>query len=261
MEIPVKKINRRSQCPSDERDISEIKTSILTQLIINNRPMNDGMVRFLKTISVKIAINIDKIANVLESQYLDVLRNPNDAIVNQYPVAQSRAWVNNSNRVDDAYFFLNYVKWLWAKIRESIPRDNIIVLLMNNLQQKIFMAHQYIRGPRADITTTFTNSQVGITHIKIPFLERSLSRNDTPIIPWIHPGENTCRTSYQGVYGRTIQEYENNDNLKKYSSLKCGISASTNYFLYMYLYSIIDGVRQENDIKYVFTFGYLLPIT
>ena len=94
--------------------------------------------------------------------------------------------------------------------------------------------------PRENITENLLeDDHIGISNIELPeTIHHIRKKPDFVPEPWIHPGNKQCKVPYQGKYGAFIKQYKQQNDF--YASLQCGISGSTQFILYMFLFSISD---------------------
>jgi len=142
----------------------------------------------------------------------------------------------------------NFVKWMWIKIDKKEYKDqngNVtlgcnILTFYKIIQQRIFYMQSLVKGPRLNINKNPSNKQIGITNIVDPSLD--LFEN------WAHPGRDQCLVPYYGTTGQQIQiARESLTNLNYSGSLQCGLSGSVNFFLFMYLSSILHLDYKEKE--------------
>jgi len=142
----------------------------------------------------------------------------------------------------------NFIKWMWMKAtnKEYKDQNGNVTSGCNTLsfhiimQQRIFNISAFIKGARLNRPKDPSNKQIGITNIVDPSLDL--------IDNWAHPGRDQCFVPYYGTWGMNIQNARQTDNkLNYFGSLQCGISGSVNFFLFMYLSSIVMLPRKERE--------------
>lgn len=178
-----------------------------------------------------------------------------------YPVSQSQVWRNNARGVwNNTYGLINFLKWIWFKLYLGRFYNNVncdesslgYYLLIETFQQMIFKVQSNIKGPRRNEDKNYTglkSNNVGISDIITEDLVRSINDDKThPVERWTHPAKTQCFVPYFGGYGAMIKKYREDAGNNKYSSLKCGISGSVNYFIFLYLLNTI--VSEDKSLQY-----------
>ena len=256
-----------NECPKQFYEWSELKSSYFVKNIIKNDEYNTYLVNRMKTHSeylcniCKIKLD-DAISNYLYTISTDGSKN----ISNPYPVGQMQMFKGEPNikLLNNFYALYNFNKFLFLysigpdvlqyHSSNNLSLDvNLIVFryYYNIIQQKIFRVQQTIRGNRVDIQyreedksdilgisnnrySTNGIDEKGSTVLKVKdFPSKS-------VVKWQHPGINSCRPFFNGKYGQKIKQYIGDTSSVNnfFSSLQCGISASTNYVLFPVLFSI-----------------------
>ena len=176
----------------------------------------------------------------------------------QYPVAQSKAWAGDAKGIyNNFYAMINFIKFMWMKVKlnkydignQCLKKPILQRFLIELFQQKFFSFIQIIRGDRYDSPKPYLNDEVndriGISSINIPSLKRRIrGKPNYKVEPWLHPGRK-CNVKYRGKYGEKMIKYTEENNF--FGSVQCGISASTQYILFMYLLSTTANVRKTTD--------------
>ena len=251
-------------CTGNRSEWAEIKSSLLMQELTNNNEIQKKLLDFMHDLTRNLAYNVGQDLDILLNNYYDELKTSdfNDD-VQQYPVAQSVVWLKYDNWVklnENFYALVNFSKWLYIRVyfnfhdvKPSYVVKNsqayIANYLTDILQQRFFLFIQTIRGKRTDedIDKSKENDQIGIGNFYVPILKRTVRNEpDYESKPWIHPGKK-CHVPYMGKYGHLMKEYNENNNF--FGSVKCGISASTQYMLFMYLLSVQLLTKTKNDIQ------------
>jgi hypothetical protein len=260
-------------CPSNNYQWSEIKSSLLVQEVYNNGQTHSILVSFLQGIIIRVC----KILNVNPLEEIKIyLQMYPDHNTNSYPVSQSQRFVgipplSDEGLWNDFYGLWNFIKWLWNGIysnRYYKPDGTwgpvILYCLLHIFQQKTAVFIEMAKGRRLtnpDRNDFVKDDHIGISNIQIPELLRKVQGSN--VEPWVHPGYQKCKVPYHGKYGSYMKEYKEQNDY--YASLQCGISGSTQFILYMYLFSMaspnqeqITAKHIENDIRNVITSAMLI---
>lgn len=255
---------------------SEIKSSLLIQELISNDLVHQELTDFMGNIEKRLS----KLLNFKQSSqmydYINELNtSPQFTYTRSYPVAQSIAWLDDNidNTAEgihtNLYAMINYIKWVWYQITETTRfwdqcrNENGVFsyFLINTFQQNFLDFISAIRGDRIDFfeeNPEFydygVSDQIGIGSFFVSGLKRTVRDNPTDMEPepWLHHGK-TCAVPFRGKYGALIREYKNKNNY--YGSVQCGISASTQFILFMYLISILEEKSENNpkDVRNLIT--------
>jgi hypothetical protein len=270
-----------SQCPNRNSDISEVKTSIFVAEILDNYKITIKLLIFLDNIYNNIKKNImpEKPSILMETYFQELEDSLQNDLKDQYPIGQANLWYNNLDGIThDFYAMYNFLKWLWIVLKQrynisteyainfntdninsdpSIKQSFLFYTIIELFQQTTFISQQILRGQREDfenseIPSYKKSTQIGITGLNIPEL-RKKETNGKKTEPWVHPGKTTCVPQYNGKYGTLLKEYKQTRQDDFYSSLQCGLSASTQYTLFLYLMSICQKdtqqTKEEADIE------------
>lgn len=227
---------------------ADYKTSLLCKEITINPISIFDQQLFLQKMIINLLTTLRVDLNVVLTNYSNQLLNDEQHDpTRSYPVSQSQVWRNDSRGVwNNMYGLINFIKWLWIQLYEVRFYDNIncdesslgYYLLIITIQQMCFAVQNNIKGPRRNENSDERSNIVGISDIVTNDLVRTISDDpNTPVEPWMHPGKSQCFVPYFGGYGAEIKKYRNNPADNIYSSLKCGISGSVNYFIFLYLLS------------------------
>lgn len=279
-------IYQTNKCPGQFYEWSELKSSYFVKNIIKDQTYNSVLVNRMKTHAQYLSgicnLNFD---NAIREYLSNIELDGRKDNANPYPVGQMHMFKNEppARLLNDFYALYNFNKFLFVYSigRDVLTNHNNNNLLLNvNLvtfrfyyniiQQKIFRMHQTIRGDRVDLqySSNDTKDVLGITNNRYINDENNpevyigqdglgstvLKSNEFPsknVINWQHPGINSCRPYFNGKYGQKIKEYvENPTSIENFfSSLQCGISASTNYVVFPLLFSIgkPSNVERNNE--------------
>lgn len=246
-----KKSIEPSKCgngPEHAYQWAEYKTSLLCQELYQNDLSNLDLQLFMQTMIINVLSLLNDDVHYVLNAYMTELENAQQKENSRsYPVSQSQAWKDDPSGLwGDMYSLINFAKWIWINLYDSIiyscdDYKLIYYLMIETFQQSCFSVQGIIRGPRKNEDTQDKSPHIGISDIVSPKTVRSIKkRPGTPIEPWVHPGKSQCFVPYFGGYGAEIKRYRDNYHDNKYSSLKCGISGSTNYFIFFYLLSTIS---------------------
>ena len=279
-------VYQTNKCPEQFYEWSELKSSYFVKNIIGNQAYNGVLVNRMKRhaqyFSGMCKINFDTAITAYRNE-IEVDGRKDNA--NPYPVGQMHMFKNepNARLENDFYALYNFNKYLFMYCigNDVLTYHNnnnwsltvqlvVFRFYYNIIQQKIFMMHQTIRGDRVDLpySNTDTKDVLGITRNRYINDENNpevyigqnglgstvLKAKEFPnknVINWQHPGINSCRPSFNGKYGQKIKEYvENPTSIENFfSSLQCGISASTNYVVFPLLFSTgrPSNIERENE--------------
>lgn len=241
-------------------ELAELKSSLLVQNIINNEKTNIEMAIFINNIMSKI----------LGSNFFTTIKNYSKKLANSqqkdifdnYPVAQMKKFANNPEAISNDFLAMySFLKYIWFMVdgedSENFLRDNcsnellVTATIISLVQQEIFMTTEASKGSRFNLPldNQYRSDQVGISNIYSKYLTRQIPiTNPTENEKWYHPGRTQCRMPYMGKYGENMKKYRENNDFN--ASLQCGISGSVNFFLFMYLASLVVSNKQsENPIK------------
>ena len=155
--------------------------------------------------------------------------------------------VNPSDIRNNFFGMVNFSTWVWGQILKG-PVTSMSAIL--HVQQKMMEIHRMIRGRRVDSNQEIHSNQYGITTIDD---DEILALGDQdhpykPLKPWNHWGQSKCQVAYRGMYGALIKWCREN-NLDC-GSMQCGISGSTQIFLFTVLASLVgDTTKDELTIQ------------
>jgi hypothetical protein len=249
------------KCTDRKHKWAEVKTSLLLQELTKNEVVSKQLVSFMTRMIDGLAVSIPFDKERQLTEYLEELRVAKQfSRTRQYPVAQSNAWLGNRQGFSNNFYaLLNYVKWIWIELKTSAryfnaetftdPKMGIMnsKFAINFYQQNFFSFIQILRGNRLDDKEPYGYNQItdqmGISSFFVPSLKRTVK--DLPDFvaePWKHAGQ-VCHVPYWGKFGQLIKSY--NDENEFYGSVKCGISASTQYIIFMYLLSLSKTKSEE----------------
>ena len=268
-------LNKKSYttiCPKEKYNWSEIKSSLLVQEIYNNPKIHKKLVKFLQGIVIKIfdILEIDyKEELKLYMEYLPYSHQGDD--YNVYSVAQSYAFVGDLNGLwNDFYALFNFIRFIWKKIQtgsyydtNKCTKNSIFLFLLTNMfQQGTGLFIDMIRGFKNN-NIGMGDNHVGISTVKLEELEKNIiNKKSIKAEKWLHPGNQQCEVPYHGKYGTYMKKYKKNNDF--YASLQCGISGSTQFILYMYLFSISISSRNpeslNKDIRNIITTAIMILI-
>ena len=267
----------RQGCPTPSKNYiwAEIKSSLLVKELVHDDKVQKKLVSFTQGIVERIFNNIAMNSNTTAiamkdttiNTYMQHMRvSAQNSKERSYPVAQSKAWVNDKAGLQNNFYGLwNFLKWSWGKMAINAwnitDEMNVNTGIIKMFQQQILYFQDLVRGSRVDLKggNRAKNDQIGITNYYIPRLKRKVrGKPDYKVEAWFHPGEVQCRIPYRGTYGRNIKQYRERNNY--YGSLQCGISGSTQYILFLYLLSIqkTGTSTATDDVRDVITSSVLI---
>ena len=258
-----------NKCPNKSRlyELSELKSSLIVNMILKNKIINNKLRNFIFTICKHI-INTNELKKCCSLKvYLSEVKKQllsNDSIQkskwDNYPVSQIEHFIKDK-RTHDFFVSYNYMKYLWLNFQinkcSTISQNkiNIYYILIEVLQQNMYKIISSAKGnSRKDIENGKKTEQVGITYIENKFLKRDTGYEKDIIKPWIHPGREQCKVPYVGTYGRFIEQNRSKNFL--HGSLQCGISGSINFCIFMYIFKLSKNSlpitkSYDEDIKYI----------
>jgi hypothetical protein len=267
-------------------ELAELKSSLLIQNLINNDIVNLQLVNFLNNILNNI-LNSYALINYIDNillKYINLIptSTQGDNNIYSYPVSQIKKFNNPESIKKDFLALYNFIRYLISNI--NIEKDLVLFKLTI---QKIMNIQSIARGdrfidqpiqPKKPKKEDYTNSEiyeevlekykkkleryetslkiyykdntdnVGITNI-VPepnYLKRKVRHEpDINNEPWFHPGRGRCNFSHMGLYSEILGNYKKNNNF--YGSIQCGISASTNFVIMMYLISLLSYTNSKTD--------------
>jgi len=249
--------------PAFDYQWAEYKTSLLCKEISVNPISVFDQELFLQKMIINIVTPLNIDLNEILTLYNNQLLNDEQlGETRAYPVAQSQVWRNNPRGLwKDMYGLINFIKWLWLQLKRRTFYDNtncnkqslVYYLLIMTMQQACMKIQKNIRGPRIDemaVVAKEKDIMVGISDISDNILNRTISDNpNIPVKSWIHPGKSKCFVPFYGGYGAEIKKYRDNPDNNIYSSLKCGISGSVNFFIFLYLLSTMVSEDKEAPLN------------
>lgn len=259
------------KCTEIKHKWAEIKTSLLMQELVSNTNVYNQLTRFMNDMTDRLSNVLGYDRNTQLNTYLNELETAVQfSQTRQYPVAQSVAWKQNPSGLSNNFYgMLNYVKWMWLKLMSSdmyynpsdckseTQRGRLAKFMIITFQQNFFAFIQTIRGNRLDLDQPYggiqVTDQIGIGSFFVPRLKRVVkNRPGFEPEPWNHAGKK-CFVPYWGKYGELMQQYNNNNEY--FGSVQCGISASTQYMLFMYLLSSVESPPQNimSDLRNLIT--------
>jgi hypothetical protein len=265
-----------ANCPTYNYQWAEIKSSLLVQELYNDNETHKILVTFLQGIVIRVCkiLNINYLEEI--QKYLKDYPKNN---TNSYPVSQTHAFLginplSPDGLWNDFYALWNFIKWIWIGIYnntyykpDSTWGTVLLYCLLHIFQQKTAVFIEMAKGRRLtnpERHDSVKDDHIGISNIQIPELLRNIHNKPSfSREPWIHPGQQRCKVPYHGKYGTYIKDYKEQNDF--YASLQCGISGSTQFILYMYLFSIatpnqkqITPEQIQNDIRNVITTAVLI---
>ena len=226
------------ECPvpgSPNHDWAEYKTSLLIQTMALTPVVNTRLLEFLKGIGRRLSDIRGENMDVQLDYYVHGLLTNHPDVKKDYPVGQLDVQsMKNRDAINNDFFaFFNFLKSIWYKF-SAHP------IIMNIQQNGTFNILTNYRGKRDDLkevdgtAVERSDAQTGITNIRDGFLNRRVRAGVRPA-GWYHAGAR-CQLPYRGKYGQLIKEEKARSGY--FGSLKCGISGSVNFLLYLYLMSI-----------------------
>jgi hypothetical protein len=243
---------------------AEYKSSLLIVFLNDDKDINFDLKIFLHKMIVNILTLIKTDLHLELMQYMrELATDPQGSATRAYPVSQSQVWLKDNNVSglwDDFYGLINFSKWLWFRLNSGAYYNTILCdesslnyhILITIFQQMILRVQLPIKGTRKDynVPAEGKTQYIGISVMEKEFIKRKIKINNANAIiePWVHPGLNQCNVPYFGGYGKLIKEYRESNSNEAYSSLKCGISGSVNYFLFLHLLSNIIG--EDKSVNY-----------
>jgi hypothetical protein len=255
---------KNPNCTEIRHEWAEIKTSILLQELSSNPTISKNLSVFMQRLASNYITFVKQDPNSLLNIFFDELKTskPGDN-VQTYPVAQTPQWLMQGGAAkisSDFYSLIEFSKWVYTSIHQKqLPKyitNNQDVQnmkhLTNLLQQRFFMYIQTLRGDRLDELGSKKDpkyggqkmsDQIGIGKFYLEYLKRKVRDGYKPV-PWLHPGKK-CRLPYRGKYGYLLKEYNMKNDF--FGSVQCGISASTQYILFMYLMIISTQTLQKTN--------------
>ncbi len=251
--------------------ISELKTSLLLNVLHNKD--NKIYKRLVEFITNEIN-SFFKNKKKGDEYILEYFQN-RDSYIGQtletFPVAQLQVFKDSDLDIfkNDIYVLLNILKRVDLDIIKDQWYDGytcpvLLKKIYSDLyQQKLLPFINIIRGNRLDINTyDMENSQIGIVPYENNFLNKKIIGLDekdynNPLFSWRHPGYDSCRPYYIGNYGKLMKVYRDKKNAL--GSLQCGISASTNFILFGYLFGV--GLEEKRTKKQLIEDVYLVILS
>ena len=255
---------------------AEYKTSLLVQEITKHQGIHAYLLNFIKDIGVRIHRkgNIRNKDGEIKDSRIDLYVDERikfikgkDAVREHYPVSQDSLLLGTFSEDrpflkdvvnGDFYIHFNYLKQLSSWIEKEQKYDtkeckemSDIINQVRQRMNEVVEAYKAPRGNKKDrhSEVELNDTQVGITNIRDEYLVRNvdhLAKRRISPKGWVHPGESQCRQPYHGKYGTLIRQ--DRERLGYYGSLKCGISGSVNFLLYLYLLSIYGNEQYVMDV-------------
>jgi hypothetical protein len=104
-------------CPDLNRnyELTEYKTSLLVRELKSNPGISDRLVTYLRYIALRLMQGNQQLLYIELQTYMQQLALGMN-LTQDYPVAQSMAWVNPDNILElqnDFYAYFNFVKWIY----------------------------------------------------------------------------------------------------------------------------------------------------
>ena len=250
IERPPKNNTYTTNSPTENYQWAEIKSSLLVQELYHNNNTHKILITFLQGIITRISAILDIDYEYEMHIYLEELES-NEPKTTEYPVGQPKAFLHNEpldsdGLWNDFYALWNFIKWMWINISNQKYNNKtlkpiILYYLIYIFQQQTMVFSNIAKGfPRENITENLLeDDHIGISNIELPETIHHIRKKPHFVPePWIHPGNKQCKVPYQGKYGAFIKQYKQQNDF--YASLQCGISGSTQFILYMFLFSISD---------------------
>lgn len=277
---------KTNQCPKEFYEWSELKSSYLVKNIIKddnyNRVLVNRMTKHAKYLCRICNINFD---DAIREYLTRINTNGSKDVINPYPVGQMHMFKGESPEklLNNFYALYNFNKFIFtysvgydvlvyhSNIKKELSVDLIVFRYYYNfIQQKMFRIQQTIRGNRKDVgylpvdesdilgisNNRYTNDEddKGVYIGEDGLGSTVLNVKEFPskdVKKWQHPGINSCRPYFNGKYGQKIKEYvENPKSINNFfSSLQCGISASTNYVVFPLLFTIGKPPPDYNETR------------
>lgn len=194
----------------------------------------------------------------LTNEILRIYRKIFDKFDRQQLLSAYEHWLH-----EPPLFPVNQKERDWSQYRKDVALKNIIgishdptnVLLggdfLKQLQYELpddfkakrdYMFNSVLKKARGYRTNSkkgregLTEAQIGITSFDLADLKLKPEYYETT--KWMHPGRSQCDTApLQGMY--------QNEAFKKFIPLKCGISGSTNFWIWTALYSGVNLTPEE----------------
>ena len=230
---------------------AEYKTSLLLRELTNDNNISQRLLVYLHNIANRL-FHGNRLGVTMENELIlysfGMIHSHQNDTFQQYPVAQSRAWVRNhgfgvdiNGLTNDFYAFFNFLKWVILKMSNGVypcnAVNNLNYLIIHGIQQRCFNVLTIVRQSRVNRVAPLAeyDDKIGITNIIDNTLIRRIpSKPHYVIQPWLHPGESQCRVPYRGKYGQFIRESRVENDY--YGSMKCNISGSVLYLIFLYTF-------------------------
>ena len=252
---------------------AELKSSLLVQEIIKDANINMILTTFITNILKRTMTLIGSNYDITLDDYMaGISTSSQKDDFDNYPVAQTKAFIGNKQGLQTNFYAMyNFLKFFWIKMYDGklftsdCSNDRLSVYLTSVIiQDTINNVLVSARGRKTGSgDTTTTRSQIGISNINHPYLERVVTNVPSyPTEPWLHPGRVDCRMPFLGKYGELLEQYL--DNNEQFASIQCGISGSTGFIVYMYLISIANtGTTQidaRTDVRHIILSAVLVLV-
>ena len=250
---------------------SELKSSLLIQELIMDNDTHNHLLTFLQDTASKIYTIMDYDIYKALSRYMERLEGSSPGTIFQKEaVAQSHVWTTSDQIWKDVYALTNFLQWTWSCISDMNNNDfqhlfgekwkqtcdnghRRLFDIINCIQQKTVEIFPLVRGDRQDRDSRESTDKVGVTDIPHPRLTREITGKpaEKSIKEWVHWGKNVCKFPYSLdiMYNNELNGASEHKELKKYSSLLCGISGSSQYTLFIFLCSISAEETRKQESK------------
>ncbi len=267
-----------NKCPfaNDSHEWSELKSSLLINAMIEDKKEFARLSNFVHDMTTSLIQQFAKkrkydylfkkfvkeetaLKKFNEQKKVDInLSDIEELDPDFYPVSQQHSLnLENAQVREDLFIRVNFFRYLTENyLAEKMTErafDNVIESMKNGfdityqIRQTLMKVFEVFNGVRIEMKMeeSLKNNQVGITTLKNDILQRRFKDQSVKVENWIHPGKAKCFVPYRGGLGRFLKE---NQNTVKGSRL-CGISASTQYFTFGYLLSLLKYTDQHLAAK------------
>jgi hypothetical protein len=268
---PIRTGYNKKGSPTKHYEQSDMKTSVLIQVLIKDRETNNRISVFLLEQITSICDSLEDYNETLHfNSYVQLLRGLDlkTTDTNKFNELQMKQ-ANENSKIPIAYTDQYIPGWSKASTFDATStrfRQNALAMyqyskfthilifssnfniffriFLDIFQQNNFYFLSKLRGHRVDLNNDRDNppldNHIGISTFEYDYLLHKYT-NDAGIqldVPsWRHDGEVSCSIAYDNYYNnkKKLERLKNTYN----GSLQCGISGSQQYILFAFLLSII----------------------
>ena len=241
------------RCSDRKHEWAELKTSILSKLVINDVSASKTLADFWYTVLGRLStVNSQLIARLTNDEnILGIVRNHILTGQIPYPVLKTIDYKNPKLITTHLLGLFTMARMWWPYVDNHKIKDlptNVstqylhIIIIMKSIQVFLYKINN-VRSKRDDVDylRDQIKNKIGISNIENDYLKEGVTH------AWAHPGRTKCKPGYRGTYGKSIRDsLYNNDG---HGSIQCDISGNTIVMLFTYMYSLVrSSLNNKNGL-------------